>query len=159
MRKPFAVVLLCALLVLPAGHAWSKSDQSSPQRDSVEAKEMHAGAWRGSQLLGINVHSADGSRIGSIADIVGDVKGQVVYVILSVGGVLGIGNKLIPLPWDVVEPGEKPGSLKVQLRKEDLEQAPNFDHNNWPDFNQSEWKTKTQEYYENLRARKREKTK
>ncbi len=103
---------------------------------------MLAGAWRGSQLIGINVYSADGNRVGSIADIVGDVKGQVVYVILSVGGVLGIGNNSYRFLGTWLHQGKKPGTLGAQLNKADLEKAPNFDHNNWPDFNRSEWKTK-----------------
>lgn len=107
--------------------------------------------------MGINVYSVDGDRVGSIADIVGDIKGQIVYVVISVGGFLGIGNKLIPLPWEILAPGEKPSTLKVQLNKGDLEKAPNFDPNNWPDFNQSEWKIKTQKYYEGLPAKKKSK--
>jgi hypothetical protein len=158
MRKSLSyVLLLCSMLILPSGHVWSKNDSLSS--DSVGPQKMQAGAWRGSQLMGINVHSTDGNRVGFIADIVGDIKGQVVYVILSVGGVLGIGDKLIPLPWQVLAPGEKSGTLKVQLSKKDLEQAPNFDPNNWPDFNESEWKIKTQKYYEGLGTKKKEKSK
>ncbi len=158
MGRPFIEVLLCSLLISLPGLAWSENNAKSVPREPVEAQKILAGAWRGSQLMGINVHGGDGSRVGSIQDIVGDVKGQVLYVILSVGGVLGIGNRLIPLPWEMVAPGEAPGTLRVQLSKSDLEQAPNFDHNNWPDFSQSEWRAKTKDYYENFRMKIRKKT-
>ncbi len=154
VRKSLSsILLLFSILILVSAHVWSKNDPN----DSVGTQKMQTGAWRGSQLMGINVYSADGNRVGSIADIVGDIKGQVVYVILSVGGFLGIGDKLIPLPWETLAPGEKPSTLNVQLSKEDLEKAPNFDPNNWPDLNQSEWKTKAQKYYESLRPKRKSK--
>jgi len=100
--------------------------------------------------MGIVVYDADGVRVGSIADIIGDVKGRVIYAILSHGGVLGIGDKLIPLPWSMISPGDKIGTLKIKLSKEALERVPNFAGDNWPDFSKSEWNTKMQDYYEKL---------
>jgi sporulation protein YlmC with PRC-barrel domain len=160
MKKPFSVILLCSMLIVASADARSKNGEKSAPGDSpVGVQKMQAGAWRGTQLIGMNVYDPDGNRVGAIADIVGDVKGQVVYLILSHGGVLGIGDKLIPLPWELVAPASAPGTLTVQLSKESLERAPNFDPNNWPDFNRSDWKTKTQEYYQALHTKKEEKLK
>ena len=105
--------------------------------------------------MGINVYTFRRRSCGAIADIVGDIKGQIIYVILSHGGFLGIGDKLIPLPWELLIPGKRSKSLEIQLSKKDLERAPNFDSNFWPDFTQSEWQTKTKKYYESFGKRKR----
>jgi hypothetical protein len=151
MKTAFVIaVIVFSISFLGMSYAFSGKMQS----EHVMNQKLELGAWRGSQLMGIVVYGADGNRVGAIADLIGDVKGKVIYVILSHGGVLGIGDKLIPLPWDQVSPGEKAGTLKVRLTKKALEQVPNFDSDNWPDFNQSEWNTKMQKYYEGLQSRK-----
>jgi hypothetical protein len=156
-RSPICLISLCSLLLVTAGPAWTK-DASSTTDESVKTAKMALGAWRGTQLMGINVYNSAGDRVGAIADIVGDVKGQIIYVILSHGGFLGIGDKLIPLPWALVTPGKRTKSLEIQLSKKDLESAPNFDSNYWPDFTQSEWQTKTKKYYESFGKEKKGKS-
>jgi len=160
MRRSFASgILLCAVLIFASGNVGGKNDEKSQPRESVGAQQLALGAWRGSQLMGITVYDRNGSRVGAIADIVGDVKGQVVYLVLSHGGILGIGDKLIPLPWELIEPGEKAGTLRVQLSKDALEQAPNFNSDKWPDFTRPDWKAKTKTYYDAFRTKKENKLK
>ena len=156
-RSAICLILLFSLLIVTAGPAWTK-DATSTTDESVKPLKMALGAWRGSQLMGINVYNSDGDRVGAIGDIVGDIKGQIIYVILSHGGFLGIGDKLIPLPWELLIPGKRTKSVEIQLSKKDLERAPNFDSNYWPDFTQSEWKTKTQKYYESFGKEKKGKS-
>jgi hypothetical protein len=156
-KSAMSLILLCSLALLAANSAWSE-DANSTADESMKNAKMALGAWRGSQLMGINVYNPDGDRVGAIADIVGDIKGQVIYVILSHGGFLGIGDKLIPLPWELLTPGKGTKSVEIQLSKKDLESAPNFDSNYWPDFTQSEWKTKTQKYYESFGKEKKAKS-
>jgi sporulation protein YlmC with PRC-barrel domain len=148
-KSRISIIILCSLALLAGKSAWAK-DANSTTDKSVKAVKMALGAWRGSQLMNINVYTSDGDHVGAVADIVGDVKGQVIYVILSHGGFLGIGDKLIPLPWELLVPGKRTKSLEIQLSKKDLQRAPNFDSNYWPDFTQSEWKTKTKKYYESF---------
>lgn len=140
-------VLVCSLLLLTFEKVRSENDDKSAGGSSVETHKILLGAWRASQLVGINDYSQDGNRVGSIADMVGDVKGKVIYVVLSHGGFLGIGDKLIPLPWEAIKPGEQAGTLVVNLSKEALMKAPSFESDRWPDFNQSEWNEKTKKYY------------
>ncbi len=46
------------------------------------------------------VISSDGEDIGKIKDIMLDVgSGRIAYVVLSSGGFLGIGDKLLAIPW------------------------------------------------------------
>jgi sporulation protein YlmC with PRC-barrel domain len=141
-------LLLCSLLFFTSEKVRSDNNHESARGSSVETHKIQLGAWRASQLMGINVYSQDGNRVGSIADMVGDVKGKVIYVVLSHGGFLGIGDKLIPLPWEAIRPGQQAGTLVVNLSKEALIKAPSFDSNKWPDFNQSEWNEKTKKYYD-----------
>ncbi len=138
-----SIVFILSIVVAARGQAQVEHSSAN----TIEAKSMQLGAWRSSQLVGINVITEDGERVGTISDMVGDVKGKVLYLVLSHGGILGVGDKLIPIPWDSIKPTEQGRSLTVKLSKQSLEKAPNFDSKKWPDFNQAEWNDKMKKYY------------
>jgi len=53
-----------------------------------------------STLDGNKVYSADDVHVGSIKDIMLDVStGRIAYAVLSSGGFLGMGDKLVAIPW------------------------------------------------------------
>lgn len=63
-------------------------------------------------LVGSNVISrSDNETIGEVEDVVIDRNGNLVGVIVSVGGFLGIGDKDVALDWDHVDlaPGDENG--------------------------------------------------
>lgn len=83
--------------------------------------------------------------IGEVGDIVlhpGD--NRIAYVVLHYGGVLGVGEKLFAVPWDALEPtldfdgldtsmdlgGDQ--ALFINVPKEQFENAPGFDSDNYP---------------------------
>ena len=52
-------------------------------------------------LLGSNIYDGAGRKLGAIKEIFLDpVSGRVAYVIGGSGGLLGVGAKFHPLPWD-----------------------------------------------------------
>jgi sporulation protein YlmC with PRC-barrel domain len=59
---------------------------------------------RASNLLEFDVWNQDNEQIGSVSDIVLDVdQTQIGYVVVDIGGFLGIGGKLVAVPYDRVE--------------------------------------------------------
>src|SRR6266850_2569996 len=62
------------------------------------------------KLIGRNIVNANGDTVGKIDSVVIDQGGKVRYVIVGVGGFLGIGKKDVALAWDeltISENGEK----------------------------------------------------
>jgi sporulation protein YlmC with PRC-barrel domain len=62
------------------------------------------------KLIGRNIVNANGDTVGEIDSVVIDQSGQVRYVIVGVGGFLGIGKKDVALAWDeltITDNGEK----------------------------------------------------
>jgi sporulation protein YlmC with PRC-barrel domain len=56
-----------------------------------------------SNLIGLSVRTQEGEEVGVVEDLVIDLgESQVRYVILASGGILGIGESLVPIPWDGV---------------------------------------------------------
>jgi len=90
-----------------------------------------ANSLRADELIGSDIKSrADGETIGSISDLVFDEKGQIVAVIVGVGGFLGLGEKDVAIAWDAVEHrmNEKGDGheFTVSSTKDALKNAPEY---------------------------------
>jgi sporulation protein YlmC with PRC-barrel domain len=107
------------------------------------------------KLTGLNVRNSQGEKIGTIDDLVINLQdGKIQYVALSVGGVLGIGDKLFAVPFQEVRfnHGKDEMYYVLDISKEKLEQAPGFDKAHWPDFADPQWKTTVDSYYRDKQA-------
>lgn len=63
-------------------------------------KQASNGDFRTSQLVGATVYGEDGNSIGTVNDLLLDQQGTIKQAVISVGGFLGIGNKLVAVDWD-----------------------------------------------------------
>jgi hypothetical protein len=62
------------------------------------------------------------------------VTGRIAYAVLSFGGLLGIGSKLFALPWSTLTVDETNKRFVCSVPKAQLERAPGFDKDQWPDM-------------------------
>lgn len=87
--------------------------------------------WRLSELKGFDVETPKGEELGEIKEVALDMNGRVNYVALSVGGFLGMGDRLTAVPWDELKfslGGDKGDKKVISLArtKEEIEKAPEF---------------------------------
>ncbi|NJL08492.1 MAG: PRC-barrel domain containing protein [Methylacidiphilales bacterium] len=61
-----------------------------------------------SELLDANIYGSDGAAIGEINDIVVDQAGQVHAVVFGVGGLLGMGEKNVAVPFKSLQVSQIP---------------------------------------------------
>jgi hypothetical protein len=61
-------------------------------------QRTHSG-WRSSQIVGATVYNDRDERIGSIDDLIVGQDGRIAEAVLSVGGFLRIGAKLVAVPY------------------------------------------------------------
>ncbi|MGE0045581.1 MAG: PRC-barrel domain-containing protein, partial [Hyphomonadaceae bacterium] len=81
----------------------------------------------GTRVTGSAVYTADGDRIGHVEDLsIEKLSGRVRYALMSFGGFLGIGDKLHPLPWDVLRYDTGRDGYVVPLSKAQLNDAPSY---------------------------------
>lgn len=116
-------------------------------------------AYRVSKLEGMDVKNKAGDELGAINELVLDVEdGKVLYAAVSVGGVLGVGDKLIAVPWKElkIKYDENETYFVVDIDKAKIEAAPGFDQDNWPDVADPKWREDINKYYENAREAARE---
>jgi sporulation protein YlmC with PRC-barrel domain len=80
----------------------------------------------GDKLIGSKVYKGDTS-IGQIEDVLVDLDhATVTAMILSVGGFLGIGDKLVAVPVNQIKVGSG-AKFTTDLTKDQLSNAPAFD--------------------------------
>lgn len=80
---------------------------------------------RASKLIGSKVYKGDTS-IGQIEDVLVDVDHSgVTALVLSVGGFLGLGDKLVAVPTNQIKVGTE-ARFTTELTKEQLTNAPAF---------------------------------
>jgi sporulation protein YlmC with PRC-barrel domain len=95
-----------------------------------------------------NVVNQAGEKLGEITEIMIDVPtGRVAYAVLSVGGFLGIGDKLLAIPWRALQIDPSNHRFVLNTSKERIKEAPGFDKDNWPSMADERWATELHNYY------------
>ncbi|HEX4765664.1 MAG TPA: DUF4142 domain-containing protein [Lichenihabitans sp.] len=64
--------------------------------------------WRGSKLDGVAIYGPDNKKVGGITDVLMDHEGKATYVVIGVGGFLGIGQKDVAIPFAQVKFTDEP---------------------------------------------------
>jgi sporulation protein YlmC with PRC-barrel domain len=86
-------------------------------------------ALRASELIGATVRNQAGTDLGEIEDLMVSRSGDdVVTAVLSVGGILGIGEKRIGVPYDELRVSEDGASFYLSATQEQLEARPTFEY-------------------------------
>jgi sporulation protein YlmC with PRC-barrel domain len=76
------------------------------------------------KLIGRNIVNANGDTVGEIDSVVIDQSGKVRYVIVGVGGFLGIGKKDVALAWDELTISENGEKVTTTATKDQLAALP-----------------------------------
>jgi sporulation protein YlmC with PRC-barrel domain len=119
--------------------------------DNIKVEKV----FRASTIKGMGVWNLEGEHVGKIDELVIDIeKGQVVYAALSVGGFLGVGDKLFAIPWRefTLEVGEKEKGFRVDVTKEKLKAAQGFDKDAWPNVADPKWREQVDRQFKSTRT-------
>jgi sporulation protein YlmC with PRC-barrel domain len=101
-------------------------------------------------LIGHDVEDQNGKDTGHINDMVIDAAtGDIAYVVLALGGVAGVGEKLFAIPWHILQQPVNADALRLKLTTEQLKNAPSFNADNWPDMEERHWTDAVHAYYGN----------
>jgi sporulation protein YlmC with PRC-barrel domain len=96
-----------------------------PPSDAVISAQSD-GELRADQLIGMTVYNAAGEKVGSVHDILLDKEGKATGVVLSVGGLLGVGAKSVGLTWKEIDVKPEQQQVQISYTKDQLEAAPDF---------------------------------
>jgi sporulation protein YlmC with PRC-barrel domain len=156
MAMLFLVIL--GLSPLPAGaQSMPMPDESEPmpsksapmmKSSSMGMGTPFEGTHRASRLIGAEVTNSRQEELGRIDDLVVDPDGRVSYLILSRGGIMGVGGDRIAVPVSAAQPRlNEEGRCIVALDKQTLDAAPSFASNQWPDLSSPGWQDEVRGYF------------
>ena len=121
-----------------SAHQWKKHSRAERLRGSTKA----------SDVIGKEVQDLQNERLGKVDDLALDVEsGRIVQVILSTGGVLGVGSTLTAVPPGAFHYDAARKVLHLDITKEKLKAAPGFDVTKWDEVTQSNRVTEVYGYY------------
>ena len=100
-------------------------------------------------LTGDKVKNHKGDDLGKVEELMIDAEsGRIEYAVLSFGGFLGVNNKLFAVPWQSLKVDRAEKCLRLNAEKEQLESAPGFDKDHWPNMADPQWYEPVRGYYE-----------
>jgi hypothetical protein len=112
----FGIIAAIPLLPVPAD---AQGVAQTIAKYKVDVTDVSTG-YRSSKVVGASVVNEADEKIGTIDDLIVSRTDRVVYAIVSVGGFLGVGEKLVAVPFEgfqlatdkTVLPGASKDTLK-----------------------------------------------
>jgi len=117
--------------------------------ETIERPETKHHALIGSDRVeGTVVRRLSGEKIGTIQRLMIDkVSGNVAYAVLRFGGLLGFGDKHLPIPWASLKYDTTTESYHVAISDAELAKAPNFAADKDFDWGDRSQERKLHDYY------------
>jgi sporulation protein YlmC with PRC-barrel domain len=100
-----------SLLLASAAFAAEDTTKTAPSPSATQGSVTNVsfqGDWRASKVVGLNVYNEKNENVGSINDLLMDKSGGVKAAVISVGGFLGMGARLVAVPFDKVKFSTEP---------------------------------------------------
>lgn len=94
--------------VLLAGAAFAQTPTTTSDQGKVVSESSVHGDWRTSKLDGLSVYNDKNEDIGTINDLLTDKSGNIKAAVISVGGFLGVGARLVAVPFDKLKFVDQP---------------------------------------------------
>jgi sporulation protein YlmC with PRC-barrel domain/ElaB/YqjD/DUF883 family membrane-anchored ribosome-binding protein len=118
-----ATALVSMMSAVPALASEGKTD-GGQEASTRTATEMGLGI-SAQRMIGAEVRNRQGDELGNMHDIILAMDGRAEQAVVSVGGYLGVGEKLVVVPYDSLTFARDHAVLATASRQ-DLEQRPAF---------------------------------
>jgi len=150
MKRRIATMMVA--LPLMAGGVCLAEEPGMKTDSRMETKQMDnqkVVTKRLSKCIGKDIYNHEGKKVGDIKDVVLDGgTNRVSYVVISYGGVMGIGDKLFAVPWRALETRSvEPDKMFLNVSEDTMKNAPGFDEKHWPDMANKTFRDQIDTYY------------
>jgi sporulation protein YlmC with PRC-barrel domain len=118
--KSYTEALRASGMRAPEGPGWAQRQISA----AVPVTSQKT-AFRSDQLLDVDVRNAGNETLASVHDLVMNPQtGKIAYLILARGGIFGIGESFVPVPWADFKAAPNVGLLVLDTTRPVLAAAP-----------------------------------
>jgi hypothetical protein len=119
MRLVLTAAAVAATALATPAFVLAQGAPQTVQLTKVDIVKVATG-YRASKVIGTSVVNDASDTVGKVDDIIIGQDGKSPFVVLSVGGFLGMGNKLVVLPYEQLKTTEGkivlPGATKDALK-------------------------------------------
>jgi len=146
MKTTLAAVAALMIAVSPAGA------QTLTFMDTQNNTEV-----LGTDFIGTPVNGKDGQPLGKIDNLVFDQNGRIELAVIGIGGYLGIGEKVVAVPFEAVKSDVANGKhvFVIDATKDQLKAAPTYETLNAQALavRMKEWREKAQASWTDIKSR------
>ena len=160
MKRLFAALCCCALLtqtVVAQETATKEAKQGKHAKKEMRQNDGKAAAKQEfigcKKIVGTYVYGTDGESVGDINSVTLDKNGNVHCAIVGIGGVAGVGETEIAVPWEVfqceckMEDEKKTCKVKLPMTAEQLEKAPALKKEEYAELYDPKWVETNSKFY------------
>lgn len=123
---PALVGIIVLLLSTAAVAQKTASTQPQPSIDQPPQNPSIEYVFRASHLLGKELQDPQGEAIGEVEDLIITKEDRMVRVIVSVGGLFGLGQKRVAVPYEELQIDPHKEVVIYNATQETLERQPEF---------------------------------
>ncbi|MGC2202027.1 MAG: PRC-barrel domain-containing protein [Stellaceae bacterium] len=129
VRQAWAPVVVAMVTLTTWSATWGADRDEGSMHGVVNTAPLeHLSPDHVFRLLGRDVLSATGEKMGRIVDLLFERSGKPCAAIVDFGGFLGVGSWKIAVDWKALrfDMGEKKDAIIVDLGREQLQSAPEY---------------------------------
>ncbi|MDD5204503.1 MAG: PRC-barrel domain-containing protein [Desulfobacterales bacterium] len=127
---------------------YGTQDRQQRGRTDRQRQQMGQRFSSASDLIDKKVKNDQGQELGSVKDLIITRNGQVAYLIVAKGGVLGMGGDNIPIPFRNADLSQQQDSIILSnIDKQQLENAPTISENNFQMLEDPQFQREVFSYY------------
>lgn len=126
-RNLYVLTLTSAAMLCGTAAAQQRTDapQSAPRSGATERTPI-AGNLHATQLIGATVKNKARDTVGKIDDLIVSSNSNVATAVISVGGVLGVGDKKIGVPYKNLSEAPDGKTVYIDMTEEQLKSMPAY---------------------------------
>jgi len=155
MKRELLLAVVLPIVGLSANAQTKPQDKpaAQPQPTTTAPTKELPFCHKASDVIGSKVKNPAGDDLGKVEELVIDpATGTIEYAVLSFGGFLGMGDKLLAIPFSLlkappVAEDSHDAHFTLDVEKSKLEKAPGFPKNNWPDIHAPTWRSDIDKYF------------
>ena len=148
-RTTLGLLAICMTTALCAQLSTAQQTDQTQSRTGRASQAGNVSSLHASKLIGAEVKSNNGEKLGKLEDIVIDAQtGRATFAVIGKGGVLKLGEKRLPVPWQALRIDSEKQVTLLNADKDKLASAPTMQSDTFSDLDNQDFVVVVYKFYE-----------